>query len=97
MECEIAPEAAVITTALEAGVEVLGITVKTEVDAPPLGITVVGLKVQLAPVGHETLRATGWLNALTGETVTVEVAGVPVLTGDGERAVAAIVKSGAAA
>jgi hypothetical protein len=66
--------------------------VNVELTAAPAGVTVDGVKLQLVPLGQVMLRVTVWLNPPTGVTVTVAVAGVPVLTGEGESAVALIVK-----
>jgi hypothetical protein len=55
--------------------------VNVEDAAAPLGFTVVGAKLQLAPLGKpEQLSATSWLKPPVGVTVMVAVADAPGAT-----------------
>lgn len=73
------------------------VTVTRVETAAPLGVIglVVGVQVdKFSPAGSTHAIVTAELNPPIGVTVTVNVAGEPAFTGDGDGAVAVIVKSG---
>ena len=92
---ERAPDVPVMVIELETAVELVGMTVNVEVTPPAVGVTVDGLKLQVAPDTHGfgVLRVTAALKPFKAVTVTLEVVVAPLATGDGLRGVDVTVKS----